>query len=195
MENSIQKVAIFASGSGTNAENLIKYFEQSDNIKVALLVCNRSKAKVLLRAQKLKVPSLVIGNSDIEMPTNLLETLHFYKINYIALAGFLKKIPTEIIQTFPNKIVNIHPALLPKFGGKGMYGNKVHEAVKENGETETGITIHEVNEIYDEGPIIFQAKCAVLANDTPNDIAAKIHDLEYEYFPKVLEQFILKKQR
>ncbi len=192
MSLAFQKIAIFASGNGTNAENLIQYFKQKKNIEVALVVCNKAKAKVLLRAKKYNVPSLVIDNSNLLNSNQLIEQLNFFEINWIVLAGFLKKIPIDLINDFPNKIVNIHPSLLPKYGGKGMYGMKVHQSVKANNETHSGISIHLVNEIYDEGPIVFQAKCALSNTDTAEIIAQKVHQLEYEHFPKEIEKLILK---
>ncbi|MCL4119792.1 UNVERIFIED_CONTAM: hypothetical protein GTU68_059989 [Idotea baltica] len=191
MGNAKKRIAIFASGSGTNAENLIKYFKNSQVIEIALVVCNRPKAQVLLRAKNLGVSGLVINKLELENPTELLKNLTFWKINYIVLAGFLLKIPTALIQQFPQQIINIHPALLPNFGGRGMYGGKVHEAVKASGTTQTGITIHLVNEVYDDGPILFQAICSVTPADTPETIAKKIHELEYTHFPTVVENLIL----
>lgn len=191
MEIAKKRIAIFASGSGTNAQNLISFFKSHKAIETALVVCNRPKAQVLLRAKNLGVASLVINKTELENPTALLNSLAFWQIDYIVLAGFLLKIPTALVRRFPNKIINIHPALLPNFGGKGMYGSKVHEAVKASGASQTGITIHLVNEVYDDGPIVFQETCPVTPSDTPETIAKKIHELEYAHFPAVVENLIL----
>ncbi|MDR1678908.1 MAG: phosphoribosylglycinamide formyltransferase [Prevotellaceae bacterium] len=184
------KVAIFASGSGSNAENIINYFAQNETIKICLVLSNRSDAFVLERAKKYQIPSAVLGKKDIEEGSKLIEMLNFYDIDFIVLAGFLLKIPEYLINMYPNRIVNIHPALLPNYGGKGMYGHFVHEAVVAARETESGISVHFVNSNYDEGDIIFQAKCPVLPFDTPDDVAAKVHELEYIHFPQVIEQVI-----
>jgi phosphoribosylglycinamide formyltransferase-1 len=188
------RIAILASGSGTNAENMINYFIKSDAISVVLVLSNKKDAKVLERASRLNIPNKSFGKNDF-IDTD--EVLNLLKENadYIILAGFLWKIPEKIIAAFPNKIINIHPALLPKYGGKGMYGMHVHNAVVENREKQTGITIHYVNENYDEGAIIFQKSFEVLKSDSPEDVAEKIHKLEYEYFPKVIEKAILKNGR
>jgi phosphoribosylglycinamide formyltransferase-1 len=186
----MKRIAILASGSGTNAENIIKYFKNSDSISVAQVLSNKKDAKVLERASYLNIPNRSFDKNDF-IATD--EVLNFLKENadYVILAGFLWKIPSKIIDAFPNKIINIHPALLPKYGGKGMYGMHVHNAVVENKEKQTGITIHFVNENYDGGAIIFQKSFEVLESDTPDDVAQKIHVLEYEYFPKVIEKAIL----
>jgi phosphoribosylglycinamide formyltransferase-1 len=178
-----------ASGSGTNAENIINYFKNSDAISVDLVLSNKKDAKVLERATRLKIPNRSFDKNDF-IDTD--EVLNLLKENadYVILAGFLLKIPARIIAAFPNKIINIHPALLPKYGGKGMYGMHVHDAVVANKEKQTGITIHYVNENYDEGQIIFQATCEVLPGDTADDVAAKVHKLEYEHFPKVIEDLL-----
>lgn len=184
------KIAIFASGSGSNAENIIRYFEQSKRVDIVLILSNKSDAFVHERAKKLHIPSLSFTKNQFSESDYILNLLKEKKIDLIILAGFLLKIPTNLIQAYPNKIINIHPALLPKYGGKGMYGQHVHEAVVAHNEKETGITIHYVNEHYDEGTIIFQAKCAVLPTDTVDDVAQRVHQLEYEHFPKVVEKFI-----
>ncbi len=186
----MKHIAILASGSGTNAENLINYFKNSDEISVVLVLSNKKDAKVLERASRLGIPNKSFDKNDF-IDTD--EVLNLLKENadYVILAGFLWKIPSKIIETFPNKVINIHPALLPKYGGKGMYGMHVHNAVVENKEKQTGITIHYVNENYDEGTIIFQKSFEVLESDTAEDVAQKIHQLEYEYFPKVIEKVIL----
>lgn len=185
------KIAILASGSGTNAENIIKYFQNSSEISVVAVLSNRKEAKVLERAKNLDVPQRYFSKSSFLEGNSVVDFLQG-KADFIVLAGFLLKVPENLLEAFPNKIINIHPALLPKFGGKGMYGMHVHKAVKAQNETETGITIHYVNENYDEGAIIFQAKTPVLATHTPEDIATNIHKLEHEHFPKVIEELLLK---
>lgn len=181
-------LAIFASGSGTNAENIINYFASHPTIRAKKILSNKQDAFVHQRAKKCRVPSSSFLKVDFgrESFLNQLE-----EIDFIILAGFLWLIPKYLVRTFPDKIINIHPALLPKFGGKGMYGDRVHNAVIETGEKESGITIHLVNEEYDKGKILFQAKCKVDETDTPDSLAAKIHELEYAHFPKVIEEFIL----
>lgn len=186
----MKRIVILASGSGTNAENIIKYFKDSKSISVVQVLSNKKNAKVLERAKKLKVSSLTFEKEDLVTSDKVLNLLKS-TADYIILAGFLWKIPTKIIEAFPNKILNIHPALLPKYGGKGMYGMHVHEAVVENNEKKSGITIHYVNEKYDEGGIIFQESFDVLVSDSPEDVAKKIHALEYEHFPKIIEKVIL----
>ena len=189
----MKRIVIFASGSGTNAENLIKFFHNSDNVSVIQVLTNNPHAKVLERAKKLKVSALSFGRIAFSKTDDVLNVLRASKPDLIVLAGFLWKFPENILNEFPNKVINVHPALLPKYGGKGMYGMHVHEAVVANNETETGITIHYVNEHYDEGATIFQAKCDVSSTDNANDVAAKIHELEMEHFPKVVEKLLLKK--
>ncbi|PKP13474.1 MAG: phosphoribosylglycinamide formyltransferase [Bacteroidetes bacterium HGW-Bacteroidetes-3] len=187
----MKNIAILASGSGTNAENIINYFKNSDSISVVYVLSNKKDAKVLERASRLNIPNKSFDKNDF-IDTD--EVLNLLKENadYVILAGFLWKIPAKILKAFPNKIINIHPALLPKYGGKGMYGMHVHNAVVENREKKTGITIHYVNENYDEGAIIFQKSFEILESDTPDDVAEKIHKLEQENFPKVIEKVILK---
>ncbi|MBB3187348.1 phosphoribosylglycinamide formyltransferase [Microbacter margulisiae] len=185
------KIAIFASGSGTNAENITRYFNNQEAIKVALIVSNNSNAYVLQRALQLNVPTEICLKHELLDSQLVLSLLKKYEVDWIILAGFLLKIPDYLLEAYPKRIINIHPALLPKFGGKGMYGHHVHQAVVDAGATESGITIHYVNERYDEGDIIFQAKCRVFASDTPDDVAAKIHELEQMHFPKVIEHVIL----
>jgi len=180
------KIAIFASGSGSNAENIIRYFANSAKLEFPLIISNKSDAFVHQRAKNLGIPSFTFSRDEFILGEGILNLLKENKIDYIVLAGFLLKVPEVLIAAFPNKIVNIHPALLPKFGGKGMYGSRVHEAVAEAKETESGITIHYVNANYDEGNIIFQAKCTVTPTDTADMIADKVHALEYEHFPKVI---------
>lgn len=186
------KIAILASGSGSNAENIISYFRNHPDFEFPVILSNKSEAFVHQRAKSLQIPSFTFPKVEFEQGTPILDLLKSYEIDSIVLAGFLLKIPQILIDNFPNKIINIHPALLPKYGGKGMYGSKVHEAVKNAGETESGITIHYVNENYDEGNIIFQAKCKLLPTDTADNIAEKVHALEYEYFPKIIEKTYLK---
>ena len=186
----MKRVVIFASGSGTNAENLIKFFHNSDNASVVQVLTNNPHAKVLDRCKRLKVSALSFNRIAFTQTEDVLNILKSSNPDLIVLAGFLWKFPENILKNFPNKVINIHPALLPKFGGKGMYGMNVHKAVVENKETETGITIHYVNENYDEGAIIFQAKCKVEASDSAEDVATKIHKLEMEHFPKVIDRLL-----
>lgn len=183
-------LAIFASGSGSNAENITHYLENRPDIKVKFVLYNRREAGVVNRMERLKIPSYYFSNSELR-EGKVLEFLKAEGIDFIILAGFLAKIPSDIVSNFPEKILNIHPALLPKYGGKGMYGEHVHKAVKAAGEKESGITIHLVNEFYDEGAIVFQAKTDIDATDQASDIATKIHDLEYKYFPKTIVDYIL----
>ena len=185
-----KNIAIFASGSGSNAENIIRYLQENDFIRVALVLSNRSDAYVLERANRLKVPSKVFLKDDWISGEQILALLREYNIDFIVLAGFLVRVPDVLLHAYPDKIINIHPALLPKFGGKGMYGDRVHEAVVTAGEKESGITIHYINEHYDEGNTIFQAKCPVLPEDSPADVAKKVHSLEYEYYPQVIEKLL-----
>lgn len=189
----MKRIVIFASGSGTNAENLITFFNNSDYASVVLVLSNNPQAKVLERAKRLKVSTLTFNKIEFSEIDDVLNILKASKPDLIVLAGFLWKFPIKILNEFLNKVINIHPALLPRYGGKGMYGMHVHEAVVENKEVETGITIHFVNEHYDEGAIIFQAKCNVNPEDSPKDVAAKIHELEMEHFPKVVESLLLTK--
>lgn len=186
----MKKIIIFASGSGTNAQNIIEYFNKSVEKKVSLVFSNKKDAKVLDRAEKLGVDTVVFTREDLYQNNKVIEMLENEQPDLIVLAGFLWLIPPSIIKKFPNKIVNIHPALLPKYGGKGMYGMHVHKAVLDNREAESGITIHFVNEEYDAGDIIFQATCPVEEGDTPDLIAQRIHSLEHENFPKVIEKVL-----
>ena len=183
-----KKIAIFASGSGSNAENIIRYFAGSKVLNFPVILSNKPDAFIHERAKTLNIPSLTFSKQDFESGEKILEVLDTYQIDAIVLAGFLLKVPAIILKSYPGKIINIHPALLPRHGGKGMYGERVHKAVKEQGDTESGITIHYVNENYDEGNVIFQAVCPVLPTDTCEDIAAKVHALEYEHFHRVIEQ-------
>lgn len=186
----MKKIAIFASGSGSNAENIIRYFAQSSQICVNSVFCNVPDAYVLVRAKKYDIPSFTFTREELRSPDQVLQKLQEQKIDFIVLAGFLWLMPSAIIAAYPNRIVNIHPALLPAYGGKGMYGNRVHEAVIAAGEKESGITIHFVDDHYDEGASIFQAKCPVLPTDTPETLANRVHALEYEHFPRVIEETI-----
>ena len=185
-----KKIAIFASGSGSNTQSIIEYFQQKENIEIALIMCNKSNAFVVQRAQKLGVKYIVFNNETFKNNLGFLDILNKYEVNWIVLAGFLMKIPEYIIEDFQGKIINIHPALLPKYGGKGMYGMNVHRSVIENNETESGISIHYVNKNYDEGKMIFQASCAINAGDSPEDLANKIRLLEHQHYPKVIEETI-----
>tara|TARA_B110000908_G_scaffold171957_1_gene236757 strand:+ start:19098 stop:19679 length:582 start_codon:yes stop_codon:yes gene_type:complete len=185
-----KKIAIFASGSGSNTQSIIEYFQQKENIEIALIMCNKSNAFVVQRAQKLGVKCIVFNSETFKNNLGFLDILSKYEVNWIVLAGFLLKIPEYIIEDFQGKIINIHPALLPKYGGKGMYGMNVHRSVIENNETESGISIHYVNKNYDEGKMIFQASCAINAGDSPEDLANKIRLLEHQHYPKVIEETI-----
>ena len=188
----MKRIVVFASGSGSNAENIIKFFKHTKTATITHVLCNNRHAKVFERCKNLNTKCLHFNKSDFDTSDIVLNTLK-KEADFIILAGFLWRIPQKIVDVFPNKIINIHPALLPKYGGKGMYGMHVHQAVKKNNETETGITIHYVNANYDEGAVIFQAKTAVNTQDTPETIAEKIHLLEQRYFPKVIEEVILAK--
>jgi len=185
----MKKIVVFASGSGTNAENIIKYFLNSSKAKVVSVFTNNSSAKVIERATKLDVPSQIFSKQELNEGF-LLQKINLLEPDLIVLAGFLLKVPQNLIDAYPNKIINIHPALLPKFGGKGMYGMHIHEAVVDNKEKETGITIHYVNENYDEGAIIFQKSVTLLEEDTPEIVAEKIHKLEQDHFPQVIDTLL-----
>jgi phosphoribosylglycinamide formyltransferase 1 len=185
----MNKIVIFASGSGTNAENIIKYFGDKDSGTVVAVFTNNPNAKVIDRAKKYQVPTEIFTKEDLN-ESKVLQKLKKLNPDWIILAGFLLKFPKSIIEAYPNKIINIHPALLPKYGGKGMYGMNVHHAVVENKEKETGITIHFVNENYDEGNVIFQKEVLLLATDSPENVADKIHELEQRYFPEVIKKLI-----
>jgi phosphoribosylglycinamide formyltransferase-1 len=185
------KIAIFASGSGSNAERITEYFSSNDHVEVCLFLTNNPAAGVIERAQRLNIPTLVFNKKLFAKTDKIVEILQLQGIDWVILAGFLWLVPSNLTRAFENRMINIHPALLPKYGGKGMWGHHVHEAVVANKEKETGITIHYVNEHYDEGKVIFQAKCEVTENDTPESVAAKIHELEYQYFPEVIYKEIL----
>lgn len=186
----MKNIAIFASGSGTNAENIIQYFSNKKSAKVVLVLSNKPDAFVLTRSAKLNIPSHFFDRHDFYETNKVLEQLEKYNTDFIVLAGFLWLVPSNLLGSYRNRIVNIHPALLPAYGGKGMYGDRVHSAVIKNREIETGITIHYVNDKYDQGDIIFQAKCPVLASDTPHSLAERVHSLEYRYFPVIIERLI-----
>jgi len=190
----MKRIVIFASGSGTNAENLIHFFKKRNDASVVLVLTNNPQAKVLERAKRLGVSALSFNKIALTETEDVLNILMASKPDIIVLAGFLWKFPEKILYAFPNKVINIHPALLPKYGGKGMYGKFVHEAVVKNKEIETGITIHYVNENYDEGKVIFQAKCKVHPEDSVDDVANKIHELEMEHFPIVVESLLFPKK-
>ncbi len=185
------KIAIFASGNGSNAENIFNYFKNNNSVEVVSILCNKKEAYVFQRANNMNIPSFHIVNSEFRKGNMVIDLLNEQGIDIIVLAGFLLRIPQNIIDAFPKGIINIHPALLPKYGGKGMYGDNVHKAVKEAGDTKTGITIHLVNENYDEGKHIAQIECTVSDTDTFEDIANKVHELEYEYFPKLIDNYII----
>lgn len=186
----MKNIAIFASGSGSNAENIANYFSKSNDVAISLIISNNPDAYVLERAKKMGIKSMVVTKKEFTAADGLIETLQEHNIDFIVLAGFLLLVPAKLIVAYPGRIVNIHPALLPKHGGKGMYGNHVHEAVVASGDTESGITIHLIDEHYDRGTTFFQAKCPVLPTDTPHDVAEKVHALEYEHFPRIIEEIL-----
>ena len=185
----MKRIAILASGSGSNAENIIKYFSANNEVEVPFVISNRKEVYVHERCKYLGVPSYVYKKADFENGV-VTKFLIDNKIDLVVLAGFLLRIPDDMLEAYPNKVINIHPSLLPKYGGKGMYGDNVHKAVVENKETESGITIHFLNDRFDEGEHVAQYKCEVLATDTPDDVAAKVHALEYEWYPKVIENIL-----
>ena len=184
----MNKIAIFASGSGTNTENIIKFCKENKKIEISAIFSNNKNAYVVQRAINHDIKHYIFSRPEFYETQNILKILKDDNIDFIVLAGFLWLIPEYLIDAYPNKIINIHPALLPKYGGKGMFGMHVHDAVVANKETETGITIHYVNKEYDKGDIIFQAKCPVLTSDTPEDVAKKVHELEYKHFPTIIEK-------
>lgn len=185
----VNRIVILASGSGTNAENIVKYFRGKDYAQVVLIATENPNAYVIERAKQLGIEHCVFTMSEMR-DGSLMEKFKSLNADFVVLAGFLKLIPCSMVDAFRNRIVNIHPALLPKYGGKGMYGNRVHEAVVANSELESGITIHYVNGAYDSGDIIFQAKCDVLPSDTADSLAQKVHRLEYQYYPSVIDSLI-----
>jgi len=186
------RLAIFASGSGTNAENIIRYFQNKPWISISCVCTNRTDAYVIERVKKYEIPVLVFSREGFYQTGEVLDYLKQKGSNWIILAGFLWLIPGNLIESYPSRIINIHPALLPKFGGKGMYGTRVHETVINSRETKSGITIHYVNPEYDKGSIIFQATCPVNSDDTPESLAARVHELEYQHYPRIIEQEVLR---
>ena len=184
----MKKLAIFGSGAGSNAENICVYFNNSSDIKVVMMCTNRKDAFIVERAEKLKIPMVFTSKTELENFDDLAKILARYKVDYIILAGFLLKIPSKMIEQYPNKIINIHPALLPKYGGKGMYGENIYKAVLENKETESGISVHFVNQNYDEGKIIFQKSFSLSPDENLESLTAKIHELEQSLFPKIIEK-------
>lgn len=190
------RIAVFASGTGSNAKRLQEHFsDENKGIAVSLLVCNNKNAAVIEKMKAVDVPVLILSNNEFEKGSQLVEKLKEYRIDWIVLAGFLRKIPDNVIGEFTNRIINIHPSLLPKYGGKGMYGMHVHRAVVDNKEKESGISIHLVNEVYDGGAIVFQKSFAVLSDDHAEDVAQKVQALEHKYFPRVVEDTINKKRQ
>jgi formyltetrahydrofolate-dependent phosphoribosylglycinamide formyltransferase len=189
-ERSTRKIAVFASGTGSNARKIIEHFKMNGAAKVTLIICNNPNAGVLNVAAENHVPVVIVNRKSFFDDTTCLDELKLHQADLLVLAGFLWMIPRYLLEAYPNRIVNLHPALLPKYGGKGMYGDRVHQAVLAAGETETGITIHYVDEHYDNGDIIFQAKCAVLPGDTPATLAERIHELEHRHYPQVIQQLL-----
>ena len=187
----MKNIVLFASGNGSNVQRIVEYFADSDTVNVSLIVSNKADAYVLERAKKLNIDSLLINRELFYQSDKVVKTLQNLQTDLIVLAGFLWLIPENLIEAFPKKIINIHPALLPKYGGKGMYGMRVHEAVIANKESYSGISIHYVNPLYDEGTIIFQEKCELSENDTPENVAEKVHVLEYTHYPKVIEELLM----
>ena len=183
-------LAVFASGAGSNARKIIEYFQHSSEIRVALIVCNKPGAGVIAVAESASIPVLMLEKERFFRGDSYLPELKARNIDFIVLAGFLWKVPPALIGEFQNRIVNIHPALLPRYGGKGMYGERVHTAVLEAGEKETGISIHYVDEVFDNGEIIFQARCAIGPDDNAETLANKIHQLEHAHYPPVIEKLI-----
>lgn len=186
----MSRIAIFVSGSGSNCENLIRYFSESETISVSLVLSSSSSAYALVRAESLAVPSVVVSKQDFQDPDYMLPLMKKFEVDFIVLAGFLRVIPDFLIEAYDRKMINIHPSLLPDFGGMGMYGMNVHKAVKAAGRAETGMTVHYVSNEVDGGEIIAQFSTAISPEDTPEDIAAKEHVLEMEHFPKVVERIL-----
>lgn len=186
----MHQIAIFASGSGSNAENIVNYFTNKPGFNIKLIVCNNPKAEVISRAERLGLPLILLNRKDFYQSDKLISLLQGMKIDLVVLAGFLWLLPPAFIKSFKNKIINIHPARLPKYGGKGMYGQNVHKAVLENKEKETGITIHLVDEIYDHGKILFQHTVPISITDTLQNIEEKVHNLEYAYYPQIIEKYL-----
>lgn len=186
----MKNIAIFASGNGTNAEQLVHHFAHHAKARVALILTNRSTAFVLQRAERLGVPAFFFNKEQWAEGSEIVEMLRRYAIDFVVLAGFLARVPDCVLHGFPQRMVNIHPSLLPKFGGKGMYGDRVHQAVLASGEQESGITIHYTNEHYDEGAIICQERCPVMPDDTFDTLAARVHQLEYAHYPRVVDELV-----
>jgi len=187
----MHQIAIFASGSGSNAQRIAEYFAHHPQIKVSLVLTNNPEAGVIDRARRLGIPVIVFTRSQFYQSDAVVEQLRFFNVDFVVLAGFLWLVPQHLIAAFPNRVVNIHPALLPAYGGKGMYGMKVHEAVVAGGERATGITIHLIDQEYDKGKIVFQAQCPITPDDSPADVARKVQALEHEYFPSIIEKLVL----
>ena len=187
-------IAIFVSGGGTNCENIIRYFQGSEKVSCVLVVSNKEDAMALTRAERLGVPTAVAPKAMLNDPDFMLPLLRRYEVDFIVLAGFLPIVPDFLLEAFPEGIINIHPSLLPKFGGKGMWGHHVHEAVKAAGETETGMTVHWVSPVCDGGDIIAQFRCSITPEDTADDIAEKEHQLEMLHYPRVIEEIVLMKE-
>jgi phosphoribosylglycinamide formyltransferase-1 len=188
----MRNIAILASGSGTNAENIIKYFSNKNTAKVSLVLSNKRQAMVLKRAEEHNIRTVFFEHKEFYVTGKVLRYLLLYKIDFIVLAGFLWLVPENIIEQFSGRIINIHPALLPGYGGKGMFGEAVHKSVISNHDTESGITIHYVNKFYDKGDIIFQARCNVDPSDTPSSLAERVHALEYQHYPRIIEDLVVK---
>lgn len=186
-----KKLALFASGTGSNVRRLYDHFQTRQDVKIAVLVCNRPDAPVVEFARQNQIPVRLVDKTEWQSPDDFIAGLQGLQIDLIVLAGFLWKIPGALIAAFPDRILNLHPALLPKYGGKGMYGMHVHDAVIQAGEPESGITIHLVNEQYDEGRILFQAHCPVWPEDTAEDLARRIHELEHQHLPLIVERYLL----
>ncbi len=188
----MKRIAIFASGSGSNAQRIMEHFKRNKEMEVALVLCNKPDAYVLQRADNFEVPTHVFNKEELYHTNSIDNLMKNLEIDLIVLAGFMWLIPERLIQAYPKRIVNIHPALLPKFGGEGMYGRKVHEAVLESGDAETGISIHYVNELFDEGEIIYQSRCLIDSNDDAEKLAYKVHQLEHLHYPKIIEDLLKK---
>ncbi len=186
----MKHIAIFASGSGSNAEAIARHFADHTEVQVSLILTNNPEAGVIQRARRLHIPMVVFDKKTFNESSRIVEILLNEHIDLVVLAGFMMLIPEKLVQAFPRRIVNIHPALLPKYGGKGMYGHFVHEAVVAAGEAVSGVTIHYVNEVYDEGEIIFQATCALSPTDTPDEVARKVQALEHEHYPRIVDQVV-----
>lgn len=192
MQDTPVNIAVIASGTATNARNIAKYFSGNSNVKVALLLSNRSESGIPAISREYNIPHYIFSREELYHSDKVMKALHAHNIHFVILAGFLWLVPANLIRLYPDRVLNIHPALLPKYGGKGMFGNNVHRAVKEGKEKETGITIHIVDEEYDKGPILHQSTTEIYPEDTAEDIARKVHDLEYKYYPAVIEEYIKK---